>query len=110
MKKRIEVAATGNGQLNGTGSAHLPECADSTDGELVHRFASAHDEEAFAALVDRHGRLVQNLCRRLLRDPSEAEDAFQATFMVLALRASSIRKTDSVASWLYGVASRLAGK
>jgi RNA polymerase sigma factor (sigma-70 family) len=83
--------------------------AGGADHELLERFA-AGDEAAFAALVQRHGPLVLGLCRRLLGDPGMAEDVFQATFLVLARRAGSIRKRASVSSWLYGVARRLAHK
>ena len=79
------------------------------DGELLDRFLLG-DEEAFAALVQRHGPVVLGVCQRLLADAHEAEDAFQATFLVLARKAGSIRKQSSVGSWLYGVAYRIAQK
>jgi RNA polymerase sigma factor (sigma-70 family) len=75
---------------------------------LLQRFASGREEVAFAALVRRHGPLVLGVCRRLLQDSHEAEDAFQATFLVLASKAGTIRKQASVGSWLFGVATRLA--
>jgi RNA polymerase sigma-70 factor (ECF subfamily) len=81
-----------------------------TDSKLLRRFTAAGEEDAFAALVVRHGPLVLSVCRRLLGDVHDAEDAFQATFLLLARQAGSIRKPDSLASWLYGVAYRLAGK
>jgi RNA polymerase sigma factor (sigma-70 family) len=84
-----------------------------TDGELLDRFArrdGASAEVAFAALVERHGPMVLQLCRALLRDAHEAEDAFQATFLVLARRAGSIREPGLLANWLYGVAHRTARK
>ena len=81
-----------------------------TDAELVERFALAGDEAAFAALVGRHGGMVLGLCRRLIPDAHDAEDAFQATFLVLARKAGSLRARDVVGCWLYGVARRVAGK
>jgi RNA polymerase sigma factor (sigma-70 family) len=77
------------------------------DHELLERFTDGGDETAFAALVQRHGPMVRGLCRRLLGDPGLADDVFQATFFVLARRAGSIRRRESLSSWLYGVAQRL---
>jgi RNA polymerase sigma factor (sigma-70 family) len=79
-----------------------------TDGQLLERFLTEHDELAFADLVRRHGQMVLGLCRQILRDGHEAEDAFQATFLVLVRNARTIRKHDSLGSWLYGVAQRTA--
>ena len=80
-----------------------------TDGELLEQFVAGHEAEAaFEVLVERHGPIVLAACRSLLRDLHEADDAFQATFLVLARRAGSIRNQEAVASWLYGVAARIA--
>jgi RNA polymerase sigma factor (sigma-70 family) len=83
---------------------------DTKDADLLRRFALARDEHAFGVLVRRHSGLVYGICRRFLADPHDAEDAFQATFLVLACKAGNIRKMDSLASWLFGVATRVAGK
>jgi hypothetical protein len=84
-----------------------------TDGELLERFVQRREETAeaaFAAVVDRHGAMVLRICRQVLRNQHDAEEAAQATFLVLARRAGSIRRRDSVASWLHGVALRVAAK
>jgi RNA polymerase sigma factor (sigma-70 family) len=81
-----------------------------TDRQLVDEFAAHHDEAAFTALVGRHGPMVLRVCRRVLRHEQDVEDAFQATFLVLARHIGSIRKRDSVSSWLHGVAYRTAMK
>jgi cobalt-zinc-cadmium efflux system membrane fusion protein len=75
---------------------------------LLERFVRRRDEAAFEVLVCRHGPLVLGLCRRLLRDEQEAEDAFQATFLALACKARSIARRESLGSWLYKVAYRIA--
>src|SRR5579859_7784947 len=75
-----------------------------TDADLLERFVSQRDEVAFAALLERHGAMVLGVCRRILHDEHRAEDAFQATFLVLVRKASTIRKQQSIASWLHGVA------
>lgn len=77
---------------------------------MLERFAAQGEEAAFRALVDRHAPLVLGVCRRVLGDEHEAEDACQATFLVLARQAGTIRKHSSVASWLYGVALRVSAK
>jgi RNA polymerase sigma factor (sigma-70 family) len=83
---------------------------DLTDGELIRRFQIHRDEAAFTILLQRHGPMVLNVCRRLLRDANAAEDAFQATFTVLVRRAKSIRPHASLGGWLYTVAQRVALK
>ncbi|MBL8798998.1 MAG: sigma-70 family RNA polymerase sigma factor, partial [Planctomycetia bacterium] len=101
------------GQL-GTVLQHLrrllgaQEGADLTDAQLLARFRDSRDEAAFAALVQRHGPLVLNVCRRVLGNADDADDAFQAVFLVLARKAGSIRRHESLGSWLYGVAYRVA--
>lgn len=80
------------------------------DAQLLERFARRGDEAAFAALVQRHGPTVLGVCRRVLRHDQDAEDVFQATFLILARKAGTIRKRTAVGSWLYGVAHRLALK
>jgi RNA polymerase sigma factor (sigma-70 family) len=85
---------------------------ETSDTQLLERFVAEHDEAAFAALIGRYGSMVMNVCRRILNDSHDAEDAFQATFLVLARKASSVLKHPNVAvgGWLYGVAVRTASK
>jgi RNA polymerase sigma factor (sigma-70 family) len=78
------------------------------DGQLLERYLSGRDEAAFEALVNLHGPMVLGLCRRVLRDPRDIEDAFQATFMILARKAPAIRDRGLLSNWLYGVAYRVA--
>ena len=79
-----------------------------TEGQLLDRFVTRRDEAAFEALVSRHGPMVLGVCRRLLRDPNDVDDAFQATFLVLVRKAGSLRRRDLLGNWLYGVAYRVA--
>src|SRR4051794_41978126 len=79
-----------------------------TEGQILRRFVAARDEAAFAALLALHGPMVLGVCRRLLRDEADAADAFQATFLVLARKASSVRPAALVGSFLHGVARRTA--
>jgi len=102
-----------NTQL-GTVLRHLRGMVDAkatdnaSDGELLERFVGRQEEAAFVALLIRHGPMVYSVCRRIGRNEHDAEDAFQATFLILARKARSIRKVESVASWLHAVAYRLA--
>src|SRR6266853_1703931 len=85
-------------------------CDTLPDGQLLARFVAGQDETAFAALVRGHGPMVLGVCRRVLRHAQDAEDVFQATFLILARKASSIRKPEALSCWLHGVAYRLALK
>jgi RNA polymerase sigma factor (sigma-70 family) len=85
-----------------------PECEP--DSSFLTRFLTSHDEDAFAALVRRHGPLVYGTCRRILGNPSDTDDAFQAVFFVLARRAQTLKLDRSIGPWLHGVAVRVAKK
>jgi RNA polymerase sigma-70 factor (ECF subfamily) len=91
-------------------AAARPAAGSPGDADLLRRFAADGCEEAFAALVGRHGPLVLSVCRRVLGNVPDAEDAFQATFLVLARRAGSIARPERLGNWLFGVASRVALK
>src|SRR5438132_14192628 len=79
------------------------------DRDLLLAYADHGDGAAFRTLVERHGPLVLRLCRRLLGDGHAAEDAFQATFLILARRGGSIRRPEALPAWLFGVARRVCG-
>jgi RNA polymerase sigma factor (sigma-70 family) len=89
-------------------TALLQDGAGRTDGQLLEDYLSRRDQSAFAALLGRHGPMVWGVCRRLLRNHHDAEDAFQATFLVLVRKAASIVPRHMVANWLYGVAHQTA--
>lgn len=80
----------------------------STDSDLLRRFVTRREDSAFAELIARHGPMVLGVCRRVLNNPSDAEDAFQGTFIVLACKAASIARPDLLGTWLYRVAYRIA--
>jgi RNA polymerase sigma factor (sigma-70 family) len=81
-----------------------------SDGQLLDHFVERREGAAFEAIVHRHGPMVWNVCRRVLRDHHDAEDAFQATFLVLARRAASVMPREKLGNWLYGVAYQTATK
>jgi RNA polymerase sigma-70 factor (ECF subfamily) len=91
-------------------STVLPERPDLTDGQLLECFLNRRDPAALEVLVRRHGAMVWGVCRRLLRNDHDAEDAFQATFLVLIRKAASVCPQSKVANWLYGVAHQTALK
>ena len=95
--------------LRGRGAAIA--CDDPrTDADLLRRFVESGDPPAFAALVDRHGPLVLGVCRRALGAAADADDAFQATFLVLIRKADTMPWRATVGPWLYGVAHRISQK
>ncbi len=84
------------------------ELRRASDAELLERFLDGYREDAFALLLERYGPMVLHVCRRVLPDPHDAEDAFQATFLLLVQKAGTIRKREALAAWLHGAARRLA--
>src|SRR5262245_31861775 len=84
--------------------------AEGRDADLLACFARDRDEAAFAALVERHGPLVWRVCRHVLADAGDAEDAYQATFLVLARRAGDVQRPEALSCWLHGVALRVSRK
>jgi RNA polymerase sigma factor (sigma-70 family) len=81
-----------------------------SDGGLLARFVAGRDEAAFTSLLHRHGPMVWHVCRRVLGDADDTEDAFQATFLLLASKAAAIRRRESVGGWLYRTAYRIAAR
>lgn len=101
----------GRGSVNATGIQRLFETGSLSglsEWQLLDRFARLGDQVAFEVLVSRHGPMVLGVCRRILRDPSDVDDAFQATFLVLIRRAKSLGPRDVLAAWLHGVAWKVA--
>jgi RNA polymerase sigma factor (sigma-70 family) len=100
---QFAVACHQIGRLFGTGTT-----AGLSEGQLLDRFVARRDGAAFEAIVARHGPMVLSVCRSLLRDPNDVDDAFQATFLVLVRKAESLRRRDLLGGWLYAVAGRVA--
>ena len=102
------------GGASGTALRHLRDLFSGrtviglTDGQLLERYTASNDGEAFEAPAARHGRMVLATCRALLRHDHDVEDAFQATFLVLARKARSVRSGDALGGWLRRVAYRVA--
>lgn len=103
--RQLTVALRQVGRL-----AAVPHAEQVTDRKLLEQFAQTHDEDAFAGVVARHGALVMGVCRRALGNTHDAEDVFQATFLVLARRASAVPWRENISGWLFAVACRLAAK
>jgi DNA-directed RNA polymerase specialized sigma24 family protein len=87
---------------------HAGTLTGQDEGQLLGRFVADRDESALEALVDRHGPMVLGVCRRLLTNPADVDDAFQATFLILVRKARSLRDFARLGPWLHGVAYRVA--
>src|SRR5262249_43256570 len=97
--------------LRDLGNAVFTQGAETwSDAQLLRCFVTGGPEGAFATLVQRHGPMVWHLCRSMVHDPQDAEDAFQATFLVLVQKGRSIRGPELLGNWLYGVAYRVAAR
>src|SRR5436190_1301397 len=116
MEERTRVRSMANARY-GAALRHVDTLFDLgavgqlTDGDLLERFTAGTRQTAdlaFAALVERHGPMVLRVCQSALREPHESQDAFQATFLILAMKAGSIHQPYSLASWLHGVAYHVA--
>jgi DNA-directed RNA polymerase specialized sigma24 family protein len=102
------VATQANKVFHSIRTLALHQQGGATDGDLLDLYVRQKDEAAFEALVRRHGPRVLGVCRRILGNSSDAEDAYQATFLVLVRKAAGIRPSGMVGNWLYGVAHRTA--
>ncbi|HEY2155893.1 MAG TPA: RNA polymerase sigma factor [Isosphaeraceae bacterium] len=100
---QFAVACHQIGRLFGAGTT-----AGLSEGQLLDRFVARRDGAAFEAIVARHGPMVLSVCRSLLRDSNDVDDAFQATFLVLVRKAETLRRRDLLGGWLYAVAGRVA--
>jgi len=103
----MSIAVLGNVMNRIRRMASRPILADQSDHELLSRFLRDHEDEAFAALVRRHGPMIMGACLRVLSHRQDAEDAFQATFLMLVRKGHTIRQGDALASWLHRVAFRI---
>ena len=104
MKRAVSAAVVRNlQQLVDPGTI-----AGLTERQVLARFVERRDSVSFEAMVAQHGPMVLAVCRQLLRDANDVDDAFQATFVILIKKASSLRQPDRLGPWLYGVAYRVA--